>query len=1504
MFLTTRSSTCLKKMTNNSRPCRLTTLIFSVSVLFSNILAQQNSVTVTLNTKFLDSGYGAEIAEYLAQNVNQKAFFNFLQKLNGKLNNDQTTADQYEILSKTALHESKLSDASFEMLEFTLASRSLSAKVSATSQIGEQIILDGACNTFIQITSTKGDCLHGLNRLDEIIAEDNKIGVPTRDIIPGEHIFPSTNEDNVPLLILYGLPEEPRFHTIFNLLQKLAEQDKIRLAIRFFIRGSSGAGQGVVENSSNKIRLSGYGIEMAIKSQEYKAVDDSKVEASNQEDENTEKKIEFKENEEIEGIDFAKLAKAFPDENLSNLNSFRQHLVDSGNELTPLKAWQVQDLSYQSVAYSMKSEENMSSVDTVEGQDPNGQNEKTFRNILNKLEDVSQNFPSKSKKLVRTKPSQRLRWEIEEAQKILQEHGISDGETKLYLNGNNIEINPDMAQVLERQLLKDSKVLDKLTRLGTLAGPDVKRLSRFKMSSSGSNNYILDMRSPDITWLNNIKKDRQYSNWPSDWSELLRPTWPGYLHKIKENFVNIAVFIDPASAKSLSYLDMLEVYWQNDVPARLGLVFVDSDSSIKSKYLRIAFNKISTKEKALKWLATIHRKWENSDESGNDLSEEYVKEKCFKKFGGEEKFLKLVESDQGPNNYFSSSGLKNIPNMIINGESIPDQILNNPEDYLERGVYQIVGEQLNHVARDIYYKKIDMNNKDYFKLIMSKDNVVPRLNQIILKGPYSFPEDEIVDEKAENYDAGKVISLLVRTDSESVKEILADEDENSFKNINIQYLKARSEDSTFINCNGRSYGPFDNDKLTKSDIQLIISMTKNMVIDPIMDSKDAGIVSLTSYDIFEISKVLFDLANESSKSSGESGSSSDSETDTLEPNFLNLFSIKANTGILRSGDNHATHELILILNPVNEQAQIAISVAKTLRQAFSYESLKVVVIFNCKDLSEMPIKNYYRYVLSPKPAFDKFGNIDYKLNSGYFENLPNTLLLTLNLKHPEAWAVEQFKAAHDLDNLKFEQIEANRVYAEFELEYVLLEGHCYDKESSPPRGLQFQLSNQAGNIQFDTIVMANLGYFQLKSEPGVWNLKLREGPSDEIYHISKYEGSNGIRSRDDKESYEKVKIIVDNYYGINLDVSVDRNVGMESKDVLEESAKRLGNKAEAPKKQKVKNKKEEATKPGIWDSVKNMAGFGSDDDTIENLNLNSEVTTDSEDVINIFSLASGHLYERFFRIMMVSVRRHTNAKLRFWALKNYASPGFKNSATEMEKKYNIEINFVQYKWPKWLRRQREKQRTMWGYKILFLDVLFPLNIEKIIFVDADQIVRTDLRELRDLDLEGNPYGYTPFCSDRKEMDGFRFWNQGYWRNHLGHRSYHISAIYVVDLNKFRELAAGDRLRGQYQGLSADPNSLSNLDQDLPNNMIHQVGIKSLPQEWLWCETWCSDKSKTKAKTIDLCNNPLTKEPKLEAAVRIVPEWEDIDNEIKALLNHSNDAVEIEQEKVEDAHEEL
>ena len=35
------------------------------------------------------------------------------------------------------------------------------------------------------------------------------------------------------------------------------------------------------------------------------------------------------------------------------------------------------------------------------------------------------------------------------------------------------------------------------------------------------------------------------------------------------------------------------------------------------------------------------------------------------------------------------------------------------------------------------------------------------------------------------------------------------------------------------------------------------------------------------------------------------------------------------------------------------------------------------------------------------------------------------------------------------------------------------------------------------------------------------------------------------------------------------------------------------------------------------------------------------------------------------------------------------------------------------------------------------------------------------------------------------MDGFRFWKQGFWKDHLRGRPYHISALYVVDLARFR-----------------------------------------------------------------------------------------------------------------------
>lgn len=262
--------------------------------------------------------------------------------------------------------------------------------------------------------------------------------------------------------------------------------------------------------------------------------------------------------------------------------------------------------------------------------------------------------------------------------------------------------------------------------------------------------------------------------------------------------------------------------------------------------------------------------------------------------------------------------------------------------------------------------------------------------------------------------------------------------------------------------------------------------------------------------------------------------------------------------------------------------------------------------------------------------------------------------------------------------------------------------------------------------------------------------------------------------------------------------------------------------------------------------------------------------------IHVFTLASGHLYERLMRIMVLSVLSHTTSPVKFWILANFLSPKFRQGLPALAEALGFDYELVTYAWPFWLFPQKEKQRLIWAYKVLFLDVLFPLSVPKIIYIDADQVVRSDIKELWEMDLQKAPYAYTPFCDSNRETEGYRFWKSGFWKKHLSGHPYHISALYVVDLNRFRSLGAGDSLRFLYANMARDPNSLANLDQDLPNYAQHQVPIFSLPQDWLWCATWCDLPSLATAKTIDLCNNPLTKEPKIQAAKRLIPEWSQYD----------------------------
>jgi UDP-glucose:glycoprotein glucosyltransferase len=535
-----------------------------------------------------------------------------------------------------------------------------------------------------------------------------------------------------------------------------------------------------------------------------------------------------------------------------------------------------------------------------------------------------------------------------------------------------------------------------------------------------------------------------------------------------------------------------------------------------------------------------------------------------------------------------------------------------------------------------------------------------------------------------------------------------------------------------------------------------------------------------------------------------------------------------------------------LLDPASEKAQKWAPVLKVLSEL---DGVYLKLFMNPKEkLSELPVKRFYRYVMDSKPSFDENGKV--KALNATFKGLPSEALLTAGMDVPPAWLVAAKDSVHDLDNIKLSSI-GRDVEAMYELEHILIEGHSREgQQGAPPKGAQLVLGTEKDPLVTDTIIMANLGFFQFKANPGVYDIHLKEGRTTDIFDIESV-GALGYAAVPGDEGTD---VTLMDFQGTTLYPRLSRKAGMEDVDVLAEN-------------------------DGAADNIMSKGlKFA------ENLlGKTKSVSNEQHAEINVFSVASGHLYERMLNIMMVSVMKHTKHTVKFWFIEQFLSPSFKDTIPYLAEEYGFKYEMVTYKWPHWLRQQKEKQREIWGYKILFLDVLFPLSLDKVIFVDADQIVRTDMIDLVNHDLEGAPYGFTPMCDSRTEMEGFRFWKQGYWASFLRGKPYHISALYVVDLRRFRALAAGDRLRQQYHSLSADPNSLANLDQDLPNNMQFQIPIHSLPQEWLWCETWCSDESFGVARTIDLCNNPQTKEPKLDRARRQVPEWTMYDDEIDAVV---------------------
>ncbi|XP_074515294.1 UDP-glucose:glycoprotein glucosyltransferase 2 isoform X2 [Sebastes fasciatus] len=1495
--------------------------VIVLSLLLLNIhhvKSAPKGVTASLKAKWSMTPFLLETSEFIGEDGNEK-FWQFVDTVKELTvyKHGESVRSYYNLILKKA--GQFLTDLQVNLLRFALALRSYSPAVHASQQIASDEPPPEACPAFVSIHGQHSCSTKDIKKLLKAAA-----GRPKPYLYKNDHTYPGVNKTDVPVVILYAEIGTKKFTSFHKVLSEKAGDGTLIYVLRHF----------VAEPKPQKMLLSGYGVELAIKSTEYKAVDDTKVKDSvtNAEDDNI---------DEVQGFVFGTLKKSHP-ELQEQLADLRKHLLESTNDMVPLKVWEMQDLSVQAAARIL-------SVPKFDA--------------LKLMRDLSQNFPSKARSLTRVAVKQEMRKEIEENQKRLSETiGVHPGDGELFINGLHIDLDSHNPFSILDILRAEARVLEGLHNLG-IKGEHQGKLLRLPVNAV-DDSYALDIRHPAIMWINDIENDPPYRSWPTGVQELLRATFPGVIRQIRRNFFNLVLFLDPVREESVELVKLAELFYKHKIPLRIGFVFVvntkdeiDGFSDAGVGFFRL-LNYIADEydlSQALMSMVSLYNKVDVGETLSVDTISAYLKRK-FPKANAER--ILGVESEYDDKRkdgalFYKKSGLGALPLALFNGVPLsPDEM---DPDELETILLQRIMDTTTAFQRAVFMAQLT-EGSDVVDYLMEQANVVPRMNPLILstdrkyldftakpvvddwedttmfsffdsrdktavmtkrmkyftnndddgmsavtmwivgdfeKGsgrkllhsalkrvkaspgvrvgvidnPSGKPsEDNTVLYRAiwaslltqKNKAAGEFVQKLLKEESgqllqqgTKIKDLLmqgmdGDAFEKKFNTLEVDFIRSQqlfcrdvlklSPGQRAVISNGRILGPFEEqEEFTVEDFQLLEKITLSGSAEKVKAKvKLMGMKPKHASDLVMKVDALLTAAPK-----GEV---------RRDVQF-----IKNSHSVLHLSprENEVFYDVVAVVDPLTREAQKMSPLLIVLSQVVN---VRLQVFMNCRaKLSEMPLKSFYRFVLESDVNFLANDTVS-PGPVARFMDLPESPLLTLNMITPESWMVQADRSPHDLDNIHLQEV-SGVVTAEYELEHLLLEGHCFDLSTGqPPRGLQFTLGTSREPLMHDTIVMANLGYFQLKANPGAWILRLRKGRSEDIYQVLTHDGTDSPADAGD------VVVVLNSFHSKIVKVRVQKKADKMNEDLLSEDSE----------------------SKGIWDSIasvwstfeKSITGGGSKKDDGEKK---------KEDVLNIFSVASGHLYERFLRIMMLSVLRHTKTPVKFWFLKNYLSPSFKETISHMAESYDFQYELVQYKWPRWLHQQTEKQRIIWGYKILFLDVLFPLAVDKIIFVDADQIVRADLKELKDLNLEGAPYGFTPFCDSRREMEGYRFWKTGYWASHLGHRRYHISALFVVDLKKFRKIAAGDRLRGQYQALSQDPNSLSNLDQDLPNNMIHQVAIKSLPQEWLWCETWCDDTSKVSAKTIDLCNNPKTKEPKLTAAARIVPEWVEYDNEIKQLL---------------------
>ncbi|KAK8714348.1 hypothetical protein V6N13_149541 [Hibiscus sabdariffa] len=319
--------------------------------------------------------------------------------------------------------------------------------------------------------------------LQSWLQRPNEIGDSFRqpELYEFDHVHFDSNLMS-PVAILYGALGTECFREFHLTLVQAAKEGKVKYVVRPVLPSSCEGEVGPcgAVGAMDSLNLGGYGVELALKNMEYKAMDDSTIKKGvTLEDPHTEDL-----SQEVRGFIFSKILERKPDLT-SEIMAFRDYLLSSTISDT-LEVWELKDLGHQTAQRIVQASDHLQS-----------------------MQEINQNFPSVVSSLSRMKLNDSVKDEI-----IANQRMIPPGKSLMALNGALINIEDTDLYLLIDLVHQELSLADQFSKLKLPSSTVRKLLST--MTPPESDTFRIDFRSSHVHYLNNLEEDAMYRRWRSN----------------------------------------------------------------------------------------------------------------------------------------------------------------------------------------------------------------------------------------------------------------------------------------------------------------------------------------------------------------------------------------------------------------------------------------------------------------------------------------------------------------------------------------------------------------------------------------------------------------------------------------------------------------------------------------------------------------------------------------------------------------------------------------------------------------------------------------------------------------------------------------------------------------------------------------------------------------------------------------------------------------------------